>query len=148
MGKRRDDVVMNKKLNGYFTVEMSMLMPFIIIIIFSVFYLCIYCHDRVAAKVNTYGMCINKFNEKDTLESGSIRKIINTRLIMGRVTNVTCKSDNNKVSVSMKLVCDIPGNMGGKRESSITVNVVGRERRKKIIKYKITKEVVGEFTDR
>lgn len=123
-----------------------MLMPLIIIVLFMVFYMCIYYHDHVVSKINAYSICIYEMRSDSSIKKKEkdMTNRINSILILGKVKNVKIEGDENEANFSMKLVCDIPVLMGGKIENDISQKIEGMEKRKKIIEYKIAKDILKE----
>lgn len=127
---------------GYFTVEMSMLMPFIIIIIFSVIYMCVFYHDRIVTKAEMYALAVEGQAENTkTFNADIVKRRISKLLIMGRLNNVVYGYDGNNLELAANLVCDIPDIMGGIKKSYIKISISGMDRRKRIMKYKIGKDI-------
>lgn len=129
----------NKCLNGYITVELSLLFPIIIFVICFLMYMGLIYHDRVVARAWMYKIQVNDVfgMENNVSDEQRVYDVIKKRMIVSELSDVEYKRTEN----SSVITVNIKYNDFAKR---YTVKTEGLNRCENLLRMRFVKEVIDK----
>ncbi|MDD6858438.1 MAG: pilus assembly protein [Lachnospiraceae bacterium] len=129
----------NKYLNGYITVELSLLFPIIICVICFLMYMGFIYHDRVVAHAWMYKMQVNDVfgMENNVSDEQRVYDVIKKRMIVSELNDVEYERTENNSVITM----NIKYNDFAKR---YTVKTDGLNRCENLLRMRFIKEVIDK----
>lgn len=129
----------NKCLNGYITVELSLLFPIIIFVICFLMYMGLIYHDRVVARAWMYKIQVNDVfgMENNVSDEQRVYDVIKKRMIVSELSDVEYKRTEN----SSVITVNVKYNDFAKR---YTVKTEGLNRCENLLRMRFVKEVIDK----
>ncbi|MBD5136004.1 MAG: hypothetical protein HDT39_08590 [Lachnospiraceae bacterium] len=134
---------MKKTVNGYMTVEISILFPIIFITICTLFYMCFYFHDRVVSQTFLYRFGIYAYYQNIPEEECEIQlgKGLNERMITSDLVSVKFSKTDCGIEAGADLKMNFIGGLYGKKKFEAQVSIENMDKSGNLRKYRILKEV-------
>lgn len=129
----------NKYLNGYITVELSLLFPIIICVICFLMYMGFIYYDRVVAHAWMYKIQVNDVfgMENNVYDEQRVYDVIKKRMIVSELNDVEYERTENSSVITM----NIKYNDFAKR---YTVKTEGLNRCENLLRMRFIKEVINK----
>lgn len=129
----------NKSLNGYITVELSLLFPIIICVICFLMYMGFIYYDRVVAHAWMYKIQVNDVfgMENNVYDEQRVYDVIKKRMIVSELNDVEYERTENSSVITM----NIKYNDFAKR---YTVKTEGLNRCENLLRMRFIKEVIDK----
>lgn len=129
----------NKYLNGYITVELSLLFPIIICVICFLMYMGFIYHDRVVTHAWMYKIQVNDVfgMENNVYDEQRVYDVIKKRMIVSELNDVEYERTENSSVITM----NIKYNDFAKR---YTVKTEGLNRCENLLRMRFIKEVIDK----
>lgn len=134
---------MKKAVNGYMTVEISILFPIIFITICMLFYICFYFHDRVASQTFLYRFGIHAYYQNITEEECEMElgKGLNERMIMSDLVSVKFSNTDWSIETGADFKMNFIGGIWGNKKFESQVSIENLDKSGNLRKYRLLKEV-------
>lgn len=135
---------MKRGIKGYMTVEISLLFPIILLVLFTLFYMCFGLHDKVVLN-SSIGMVDDYKNLSEVTEDevrNRIKESLNDRMLISDVLSVEYADTQDRIDIWALIRINIPLILWDNEEYQAGVSVECPDKSKKIRKYRIIREVV------
>lgn len=95
------------RLNGSYTIEAAFIIPIIMLVIVSVFYLCFYLHDSLNLKAAAYSYGMRHYKDKN-VPSEEILNDLDRKLILAKSIAFDCNKDDGGIGIAYTFTSGIP----------------------------------------
>ncbi len=135
---------MKKYLNGYITVEASILMPIVFFILCTVFYMCFSFHDRVITQDYMYRYGINTyFNEQeDNEKEWELKESLKKKLLISDVLSVRYVRTDEGIETGACISFRIPSELWEGLKYKFAAETANRNKSRFLRKCRAAKEVI------
>lgn len=131
---------MKKSVNGYMTVEISMLFPIIFITLCMLFYMCFCFHDIVVSRAFLYRFGTYSYYQDMTEKEceKELKKGLNERLVISKPVMVQFSGTKAKADFKINFI----GGIWKNKKFQLQIKIENRDKTGTLRKYRALKELV------
>lgn len=141
---KKNNKLFNKSYSGSITIEMSMLFPIIILVIFTMMILVFYVNDIICIRASAYKYGIlSSTDEKSEDEiSKEFMNNIKSEVIIAKIKNIEIEMDNDRTKIKTTIGFELPV-FNIVKSDSISVTMYNKDNRKYVVRTKVAMDIVS-----
>ncbi len=136
--------IFKRNLSGSLTVEMSMLFPIIIMVIFTIMMLIFYMNDIICVRsaAQQYGIICNTDEKSENEIYSEYMNRIKADVIIAKIKNVDIEKDDEKTNIKTSLSFELPI-FNIRKSDNINITMYNKDNRMFIVRTKVAMDTVN-----